>query len=179
MPFLVTLRLGRRLDRAYGWFVDIFTLGPSHFLVKTTLFRPHMNGAQQEGVESLAAPAQDVNNSQVRSSFEIMGRVTLNHPADQLPLARGVGPNLSRPPSSMPDFGFVGQNDAPPQAVAYNQLGLRLNGAPTCLLANDGLMNVVAGIAFGPRGLWHDPSRLCLRGYSGPPPHVHKSARGG
>ncbi|KAI7783806.1 solute carrier family 25 member 42 [Diaporthe eres] len=35
----------------------------------------------------------------------------------------------------MPDFGFVGQNDAPPQAVAYDKLGLRLNGAPSCPLA--------------------------------------------
>lgn len=144
--------------------MDIFTLRPRHFLVKTTHLRPYMNGAQHEDGESLAASAQEVNNNQVRSSFEIMGCATPNHPTDQLQLVCGVGTNLSRPPSSMPDFGFVGQNDAPPQAGAYDQLGLRLDGAPTCLLANDGLLNVVAGIALGPRGLWHDPSRLYLRG---------------
>ncbi|KAK7700262.1 hypothetical protein SLS64_011075 [Diaporthe eres] len=135
LPFLVALRLGRRLNRAYGWIVDIFTLRPPHFLAKATHLRPHMNGAQHEDGESLAAPAEEVNNNQVRSSFEIMGCVTPNHPTDQLQLVRGVGTNLSRPPSSMPDFGFVGQNDAPPQAVSYDQLGLRLNGAPSCPLA--------------------------------------------
>lgn len=132
VPFLATVRLGRRLIGACGWNVDIFTLRPPHFLSKATHLRPHVNGAQQEGGESIATPGNNCDN-QLRSSLEIMGCATPNHPTSQL--VPGVGATMSRPPSNRPDFGFVGHNNAPPQAVAYDQLGLRLDGAPSCPLA--------------------------------------------
>ncbi|KAG6362222.1 hypothetical protein INS49_010452 [Diaporthe citri] len=105
VPFPAAPRLGRRLNRAYEWNVDILMLRAPHFLVKTRHLRPHVNGAQQEGGESLADQAQNVNDNQLRSSFEITGCL---------------------PPNKI---------NAPPQAVAYDQLGLRLDGTPSCALA--------------------------------------------
>lgn len=54
-------------------------------------------------------------DSGVQSSFEIMGCLTPNNQTTAVP---GVGPNMSRPPSNMPDFGFVGHNSAVPGPVA-------------------------------------------------------------
>lgn len=60
-------------------------------------------------------PGHDNRDSGVRSSFEIMGCLT---PINRTNAVPGVGATLSRPPSSMPDFGFVGQNSTVPGPVS-------------------------------------------------------------
>lgn len=64
-----------------------------------------------EDVSSLTVGhgAQERDNDGVRSSFEIMGCMS---PTTQSQTVPGVGATMSRPPSSMPDFGFVPQQTA-------------------------------------------------------------------
>lgn len=72
----------------------------------------------QDAAESSRATAgHNDGDNRVRSSFEIMGCLTPNLGTNQSQPVPGVGPTLSRPPSSMPDFGFIGNNNAPPQPV--------------------------------------------------------------
>lgn len=62
-------------------------------------------------------PGHDDRDSGVRSSFEIMGCLTPNNRTNTVP---GVGATMSRPPSSMPHFGFVEHNSTVPGLVAQN-----------------------------------------------------------
>lgn len=65
----------------------------------------------------LPAPGHSNRDSGVRSSFEIMGCLT---PINQTSTVPGVGATMSRPPSSMPDFGFVGHSGTSPGPVAQD-----------------------------------------------------------
>lgn len=56
-------------------------------------------------------------DSGVRSSYEILGCLTPIHQTQGVP---GVGATMSRPPSNMPDFGFVGRNSPFSGPVAQN-----------------------------------------------------------
>lgn len=60
---------------------------------------------------SLTIGVESSRATQLRSSLEIMGCVTQNHPTNQV--VPGIGATMSRPPSNMPDFGFVRQSNAP------------------------------------------------------------------
>lgn len=86
--------------------------GPDVTDSHTTNYVMRIDAAQEVG-EASTTQVQDNNDNHPRSSFEIMGCLTPNLGTNQLQPVRGVGPTLSRPPSSMPDFGFVGQNNAP------------------------------------------------------------------
>lgn len=83
----------------------------------TTNYVMRIDAAQEVG-EASTTQVQDNNDNHPRSSFEIMGCLTPNPGTNQLQPIRGVGPTLSRPPSSMPDFGFIGHNGTPPQSVS-------------------------------------------------------------
>lgn len=65
----------------------------------------------RDAAEVSAASGQiEHENDGPRSSFEIMG--CLAPSTNQVQVVPGVGPTLSRPPSSMPDFGFVSSEAA-------------------------------------------------------------------
>lgn len=74
---------------------------------------PHNNGNGGEEDSSLFSTnsaARDDSNNHVRSSLEIMGCLV---PINQLTTVPGVGPNLSRPPSDLPDFAFATVDNTP------------------------------------------------------------------
>lgn len=76
---------------------------------------PHSNDNGGEGDYSLFSTnsaAHGDSDNHVRSSLEIMGCVV---PYTRFPPMPGVGPNLSRPPSGLPDFGFARVDNTPLQ----------------------------------------------------------------
>lgn len=66
-----------------------------------------VSGELPESSATGAARGNTVRHNTARSSFEIMGCVTPSMGTNQSTTIPGVGATLSRPPSSMPDFGFA------------------------------------------------------------------------